>query len=136
MNKDKNTPIILFDGVCKFCSASVEFVIKRNSKSNIIFCQIQSESGQKLLHEYNLQNMGLNSMVLIYHDKAYIKSSAALRIATLIDKPWPLMAIFLIVPVFIRHAVYDFIGKHRYTWFGKRDKCWVPDEKNRERFLS
>jgi predicted DCC family thiol-disulfide oxidoreductase YuxK len=136
MNMHEDQPVVLFDGVCNFCSASVEFVIKRNARSNIVFCQIQSETGQKLLEEYGLSDMGLTSMILIYHGKAYVKSSAALHIARLMDFPWPLMFVFIVIPPFIRHRVYDWIGRHRYQWFGKRDACWVPDTDIRNRFLS
>jgi predicted DCC family thiol-disulfide oxidoreductase YuxK len=122
--------------VCNFCSASVEFVIKRNARSDIKFCQLQSEPGQRLVAEYGLSDLGLNSMVLIKDGKAYIKSSAALRIARLLDMPWPLMSVFLLVPPFIRHSVYDWIGRRRYNWLGKRDSCWVPDADIRHRFLS
>jgi predicted DCC family thiol-disulfide oxidoreductase YuxK len=132
----QNQPIVLFDGVCNFCSASVQFVIKRNSRSNIMFCQIQSEPGQRLIAEYGLSGLGLNSMVLIHRGKAYIKSSAALRIAAMMDMPWPLMFVFIVVPPFIRHRVYDWIGQRRYHWYGKRDACWVPDTEIQNRFLS
>jgi len=113
----------------------VEFVIKRNSKSNIVFGQLQSDRGQQLLREHGLQDLGLNSMVLLYHGKSYIKSNAAIRIAMLMDKPWPLIAVFFIIPAFIRHAVYDWIGRRRYAWFGKKENCWVPGPKIQSRFL-
>ncbi len=132
----QNQPIVLFDGECNFCSSSVQFVIARNSRSNIMFCQIQSEPGQRLIAQYGLSDLGLNSMVLIHHEKATIKSSAALRIATLMDMPWPLMFAFIIVPPFIRNRVYDWIGQRRYQWYGKRDACWVPDTEIKNRFLN
>jgi predicted DCC family thiol-disulfide oxidoreductase YuxK len=31
--------------------------------------------------------------------------------------------------------VYNFIGNHRYRWFGKKDVCWIPDKKLRQRFI-
>lgn len=132
----KGQPIVLFDGVCNFCSASVQFVIKRNARADILFCQIQSATGQRLIGEYNLSGLGLNSMVLIHRGKAYTKSSAALRIAALMDMPWPLMFVFVIVPPFIRHQVYDWIGRRRYRWYGKRDTCWVPEAEIQSRFLN
>ena len=135
-NKYKNIPVILFDGKCNFCSSSVEFVIKRNTSSNIVFCQIQSEVGQKLLSEYNLQDLGLGSMVLLYHGNAHIKSTAAIRVAMIMDRPWPLMGLFLIVPSMLRHNIYDWIGRRRYQWYGKKEYCWIPDEDIKSRFLS
>jgi predicted DCC family thiol-disulfide oxidoreductase YuxK len=132
----RNIPVILFDGECNLCSSSVEFVIKRNAHSNIVFCQLQSERGQQLLSEYNLQALGLNSMILLYRGKSYIRSSAAIHTAMLMDKPWPLMGVFLLVPPVIRHTIYDWIGRRRYQWYGKKACCWIPDEDIKSRFLS
>ena len=129
-------PIVLFDGVCNFCSSSVQFVIKRNARSNIVFCQLQSPRGQQLLEEYGLSNLGLTSMVLLYRNRSYIKSSAALRIARMMDMPWLLLSVFILVPPMIRHGVYDWIGRNRYRWFGRHEACWVPDSEIRNRFLS
>ncbi len=132
----QDQPIVLFDGVCNFCSSSVKFVIDRNAREDIVFCQIQSQPGQKLLAEYGLSELGLTSMILLYRGQAFIKSSAALRIARLMDMPWPLLSVFLVIPPFIRHRVYDWIGRHRYRWFGKRDACWLPGTDIQRRFLS
>jgi len=131
----ENKSIILFDGVCKFCHASVQFVIKRDSKNQFIFCPIQSARGQELLKQYRLTESGLTSMILLQDKKAYRKSSAALRIAKHLRMPWPLLFGFIAVPAIIRDKVYDFIGNHRYQWFGKYDSCWVPDDESRKKFI-
>lgn len=128
-------PIVLFDGVCNFCSASVQFVIKRNAQGQIQFCPIQSPTGQKLLADHGLADLDLTSIVLIKNGQSYLKSSAALRIAGLLDRPWPLLSVFLVVPRFIRDAVYDWIGNRRYRWWGRRESCWVPSESISKRFL-
>lgn len=130
-----NQSIILFDGVCKFCHASVQFVIKRDSKNQFVFCPIQSPRGQELLKQYGLIDSGLTSMILLQNNKVYRKSSAALHIAKQIRMPWPLLFGFIIVPGIIRDKVYDFIGSHRYQWFGKYDSCWVPDDESRKKFI-
>lgn len=130
-----NQSIVLFDGVCKFCHASVQFVIKRDRKNQFLFCPIQSEKGQALLSQYGLKDTGLTSMILLQNEKAYRKSDAALRIARQLEMPWPLLSVFLIVPRFIRNKAYDFIGKHRYQWFGMYDSCWIPDDESRKKFI-
>ena len=132
---DKEHSIILFDGVCKFCHASVQFVIKRDTNNRFLFCPIQSDTGQDLLAQHGLKNAGLTSMILLENEKAYRKSSAALRIAKQIRMPWPLLFMFIVIPAIIRDAVYDFIGNHRYQWFGKHDRCWIPDNESRSKFL-
>jgi len=128
-------PIILFDGVCNFCSSSVQFVIKRDPKGIFSFCQLQSSKGKELLSQHGIIDNNLTSVILIQNSKAYKKSSAALQVARQLNKAWPLLAIFLFVPPFIRDRVYDFIGNHRYKWFGKKQACWIPDKNISSRFL-
>lgn len=135
MPEPAQQPILLFDGVCKFCHASVQFVIKRDSKNLFRFCPLQSERGQQLAKQFGIESPGLTSMILIQNNRAYRKSSAALHIARQLNMPWPLLYMFTIVPPFLRDAVYDYIGSHRYQWFGKYDECLIPDDDTRKRFL-
>ena len=87
------------------------------------------------MQQYNITDSGLSSMILIQKDKVYRKSGAALKIASQLSFPWPLMYIFVLVPKFIRDKVYDYIGAHRYQWFGKYDECLVPTQAVRSKFV-
>jgi len=124
-------PIILFDGVCNLCTASVRFVIARDSRRRFRFASLQSAAAERLLGERDQ----LESMVLVTDGKTYRKSTAALLIAKRLDGAWPLLAAFLVIPRPLRDAVYDFIGRRRYRMFGKREECWVPRPELTERFL-
>ena len=68
--------------------------------------------------------------------RAYTRSTAALRIARRLRFPWPLLYAFIIVPRPLRDLIYDFIARHRYRWFGKRDACMMPTPELRARFLT
>jgi predicted DCC family thiol-disulfide oxidoreductase YuxK len=135
MPESTEHPIILFDGVCKFCHASVQFVIKRDNAALFRFCPLQSAKGQQLATQHGIKHTDLTSMILLQRNHVYRKSSAALRIARQLNMPWPLLYIFMLIPPLIRNAVYDLIGSHRYQWFGKFDQCWIPDDETRQRFL-
>ena len=138
MPTDSNTrvnPVLLFDGVCKFCHNSVQFVIKRDPNKHFYFCPIQSDKGQQLMKQYGIEDSGLNSMLLLEDNRVYNRSTAALRIARKLKMPWPLLSVFLAIPAPIRDGIYDFIGKHRYQWFGKYDQCHIPDDATRQRFM-
>jgi len=74
-------PIVLFDGVCNLCSASVQFIIQRDPNKIFKFAAIQSGIGQELITRYGLTAHQLSSVVLIENDKSYVRSTAALRIA-------------------------------------------------------
>jgi len=131
---DEN-PILLFDGVCHLCAGSVQFVIKRDPQQRFRFARLQSAVAQQLLTEHNATDNGLDSVVLIYQGELYRKSRAALRTALLLNRAWPVMGVFLLVPRFIADPVYDYIGRHRYQWFGKKDFCSLPESDQHWRFL-
>ena len=133
---DIQNQIILFDGVCNLCNNSVQFVIKHDKTSRFSFAALQSEAGQSLLQQYNLPQQGFDSFVLIQKEKVFLKSTAALTVAKQLDGPVKLLYGFIIVPAFIRNAVYNFIAKNRYKWFGKKDHCMIPTPALKARFLN
>jgi len=129
-------PVILFDGVCNFCNSSVNFIIKRNREKDIRFAALQSEAGKRLLNEYRLPAGEMESIVFIENGNAYQRSSAALRICRRLSGAWPLCYGFILVPRFIRDAVYNWIAANRYKWFGVQEQCMIPTPEIRERFLN
>jgi predicted DCC family thiol-disulfide oxidoreductase YuxK len=131
-----NTPsLVLFDGLCNLCSASVQFILKRDPATNFHFASLQSEAGRQVLVKLGRDPSDLHTIVLVKGEKIFFKSDAALEIARGLSGLWPLLYVFKIVPRFIRNPVYDWIARHRYRWFGKRETCWLPSEKWKNRFL-
>jgi len=129
------SPIILFDGVCNFCNGAVNFTIKRDKHKTIRFAALQSEPGRQLSKQYGLDENDLRSFLLIEHGKMYNRSTAALKVCRYLTGLWPLCYGFIIVPAFIRNAVYDFIAKRRYKWFGQRQECMIPTPDVKAKFL-
>jgi predicted DCC family thiol-disulfide oxidoreductase YuxK len=129
-------PVILFDGVCNLCNSAVQYVIRRDPAGIFKFASLQSETGRELLKTYRLSPVEPDSFVLIQHHKAYTRSTAALKVARQLKGPSALLYGFIIVPAFIRNAVYNLIARNRYRWFGKQDECMVPTSALRQRFLN
>lgn len=127
---------ILFDGVCNFCNGSVNFIIERDPPGYFKFAPLQSERGEKLLAEYGIDKTQTDSVILIEDGKAYMRTTAALRIARKLTGGWSLFYAFIIVPAFIRDIFYDLFAKYRYKLFGKQDACMMPTPEIRARFLS
>ena len=127
--------ILLFDGVCNLCNSSVNFIIDRDPKKHFKFAALQSDFGQSKLKELGFNQEEFDSLVLLSKGKVYRKSSAALRIAKKLNGLWPLLYIFILIPPFIRHGIYDIIGKNRYKWFGKQDSCRMPTPELKQRFI-
>ena len=128
--------LILFDGVCNLCNASVQYVIKHDKKNLFLFTPLQSDTGKQIIHAYNIDTSKTDSILLYTPEKGiYYKSTAALKIATNLKFPINLMAGFFIVPTSIRDLLYNYIAKNRYNWFGKRESCMIPTPELKSKFL-
>jgi predicted DCC family thiol-disulfide oxidoreductase YuxK len=128
-------PIVLFDGVCNLCNASVRFAVHRDPRGRVRFASLQSQSGRGLLASHGLSADYAGSLVLIDGDRAYLESAGALRIARYLTFPWPLLYALIIVPRVVRDAAYRAVANRRYRWFGRSDVCQLPDAATRDRFL-
>jgi predicted DCC family thiol-disulfide oxidoreductase YuxK len=129
-------PVILFDGVCNLCSAVVRFVIRHDKKDLFRFASLQSDFGQAVLTKHNLNPTAFNSFILFQQNKVYSKSTAALMVAKQLSGVWPLLYCLIIVPPFIRNAVYNYVAANRYKWFGKKEECWVPTPELHKKFFN
>jgi predicted DCC family thiol-disulfide oxidoreductase YuxK len=128
-------PIILFDGVCNFCNRTVNIILKHDQDAHFQFAPSQSTAGINMLQQYKLDQKASASVILIDNDKVYTKTDAVIQIATHL-KGWPRLFMGLkFIPKFIRDFGYDLVAKNRYTLFGKRETCRIPEESIRHRFL-
>ncbi|MHB1147189.1 MAG: thiol-disulfide oxidoreductase DCC family protein [Lutibacter sp.] len=135
MDNFENKSIILFDGVCNLCNASVNFMIKHDKKAQFLFASFQSDAAKEIMLHFNLKNLNLDSIVLIEGGKIYEKSTAILRITRLLDGGFKLLYFFMVIPKSIRDWLYNAIAKNRYRIFGKRESCMVPSLELKNRFL-
>ncbi|SMF63319.1 Predicted thiol-disulfide oxidoreductase YuxK, DCC family [Tistlia consotensis] len=136
-------PVILFDGVCNLCAGVVRFVVRHDPAGRFRFAPLQSEAAKRLLGaaepvgaaEGGGAGERLETMILIADGRVYRKSTAALQTAARLDGVWRLAALLLLVPRGLRDAVYDWVGRRRYRWFGRTQACWLPDGALAARFL-
>lgn len=128
-------PVILYDGVCNFCAAVVRFVVKRDGKERFRFAALQSETGRRILEKHGLQPGQLDTFVLAEGERCWTRSTAALLVCRRLNGLWPLVYAGIVVPRFIRDAVYGAVARNRYRWFGKLDVCMMPTPELRKRFL-
>ena len=131
----KEGPIILFDGVCNFCNGAVNFIIRQDKNRIFRFAPLQSAAGQSLLQQHGLSQTDLNSFVLIENDKAFKKTTAALKVANRLPLYWRWTNLFWIIPAPFRDIFYNAIARNRYKWFGRKEACMVPSLELRSRFL-
>ena len=128
--------IILFDGVCNLCNGTVLFIIKRDKKLKFKFASLQSETGQKIVTQFHLPAEDFDSFVYLKKGKLLLRSDAVLHVLKDLGYPWKIFFAFSVLPISFRDAVYDFIARNRFRFFGKRGACMIPTESTMERFLS
>lgn len=126
--------MILFDGVCNLCNGAVKFVIRHDKNAYFKFAPLQSEIASRLVTDKNLSRA--NTFLLLEQGKLYKRSTAALRVCLHLNGAWKLLYGLIIVPGFIRDALYDIVAKNRTRWFGKKDACMIPSDNLRSRFLN
>lgn len=136
INLVNHKKLILFDGVCNLCDASVQYIIKHDKNDVFRYTALQSKVGQEIINKFNIDTNQTDS-ILLYSEEHGIsyKSTAALKIASLLGFPRNMMAVFLIFPAFMRNWVYDYIAKNRYKWYGKKDECMIPTPELKSKFL-
>jgi predicted DCC family thiol-disulfide oxidoreductase YuxK len=127
--------IVLYDGTCLFCHASMRFIAQHDKANYFRFGAAQDPRAQPLLDGHRLGDITASTIVLIEHDKVYLRSTAALRIARRLGLPWSLMSAFLIVPGPLRDLVYDIVSNLRHRIAGTTDSCEVPSEAIRQRMI-
>jgi len=133
--KDIVHPLIIFDGVCNYCCGTVNLIIRRDPRSLFRFAPFQSEAAKRILEKFNYPADSLDSFVLIDGGKLYTKSEAGLRVQKLLGGLHTLLYAFIVVPAPLRDAVYDYIARNRYKWYGKKDECMIPSPDIKGRFL-
>ncbi|WP_426438446.1 thiol-disulfide oxidoreductase DCC family protein [Bradyrhizobium genosp. P] len=126
--------VILYDGVCIFCSRWVQFVIARDAARRFRFTPIQSDYGTRLATAFGIDPDDPDTNAVVHGDVARLKSDAALTVLSLLPG-WGWTRALFLVPKPLRDAVYSVIARNRYKIFGKYETCFVPDADMRARVL-
>lgn len=130
-----NRPVLLFDGVCNLCNASVQWVLLRDKQGVFRFASLQSDFGRQLLTGHGLSPGDLSSVVLTDGEKIWLKSDVPLEIFRRLGGWWKIPALLRFVPRPVRDTVYDFIARNRYRWWGQREQCMMPRKEWKDRFI-
>ncbi len=128
-------PIVMFDGECNFCNGSVRFLISHNHSGNLSFTSLQSVTGTKILELAGKSFQNKDTLFLLQDNKIYSYSTAALKITAHLRFPWNLSGIFMLVPPIVRDAIYSYIARNRFRWFGRQNVCSINEMHHDERFI-
>jgi predicted DCC family thiol-disulfide oxidoreductase YuxK len=125
--------IVYFDGHCNVCNRFIDFLIRRDRRRLLKYAPLQGDTARRHLPPGLLTD--LSTMVLEDENGVSIESTAAIRTIAYLGGFYGLIAVFLIVPRFVRDWFYRWVAAHRYLWWGKRDTCRIPTPEERAQFL-
>lgn len=125
----------LFDGVCNFCTGSVQAVLRLDRKGVIRFTPIQSPYGRELAVKHGIDPETPESFLFLDHGQALAKTAAIGALLRRLDPPWRWLAFVDRLPRGPADAAYDWIARNRYRLMGKKDRCMVPTPEQRARFI-
>ena len=128
--------LVLFDGVCNVCNASVQFILRHDQREVFSFAPIQSELGQKIFRAHGLDPADAQTFMVVTGGRVWLRSDAALEIARQFGGGWRLFGVFRIIPRAVRDWLYSLLARNRYRLFGRREACMIPTPEVRKRFLS
>jgi predicted DCC family thiol-disulfide oxidoreductase YuxK len=134
INSWPDDDVILYDGVCVFCSRWVRFVAARDTAQRFRFTAIQSGYGTRLAQAFGINPEDPDTNAVIHGGKAFFKSDAALTVLSLLPG-WRWVRALRRVPKPVRDAVYDLVARNRYRIFGKYEECFVLDVELRARVI-
>ncbi|REJ85523.1 MAG: DUF393 domain-containing protein [Acidobacteria bacterium] len=129
-------PVLLFDGVCNLCNASVDFVLRHERDDRLLFASLQSRVAARLLAEHGTSSEELpDSMVLLEDGRVWTRSDAIFGVVRHLRPAFSWLRILRWLPRPLRDLFYRFVAHHRYRVFGRRDSCRLPTPEERARFL-
>jgi len=126
--------LIVFDGVCVFCSSWVQFVIARDRSQRFRFSPVQSAYGCGLAARLGISVENPETNAVVFNGRAYFKSDAALELLSHLPG-WSWARVLKETPRWIRDGIYDWIARRRYRLFGRTETCMVPTPELRARFV-
>lgn len=139
MTANQRPPLILYDGLCGLCDRLVQFLLRRDREDRFRFAPLQSRLARETLDPHGVDAAELNTVCVVADfrtpgETVLTKSSAVLYALAQLGGLWRLAVVLRGVPRAVADPVYDFIARHRYRIFGKREACYLPDERDCRKF--
>ncbi len=131
-------PVLLYDGVCGFCNKTVQMILDRDRRGTMRFAALQSDYGRETVARHP-ELEGVDSVVFVERaaedERVYVRSGAALKVASYLGGLWKLFLCAYVVPRPVRDYLYDLFARNRYRFFGKSEQCMLPPAEARSRFI-
>jgi predicted DCC family thiol-disulfide oxidoreductase YuxK len=132
--------LILYDNVCGFCDASVQYLLDRDQDGRFRFAALQGEVAADLRSKHP-EALPYDVDTVVYVDntsdelRILLRSRAIFAIFGELDGPLRRLHWLSALPQPLTDIAYRAFAAMRYRLFGKLDSCRIPSPEERERFL-
>jgi predicted DCC family thiol-disulfide oxidoreductase YuxK len=136
--------LLFYDGLCGFCNATVQLLLKHDKHDRFRFAAQQSAFAQELLvrHGISQQKMLTNNSVYLVlglgtHEETVLqRSNVSVQCLFTLGGIWKFLGYGLhLIPPPIRDWVYTLVAKNRFRLAGRYDSCPIPTAAQREKFF-
>jgi predicted DCC family thiol-disulfide oxidoreductase YuxK len=132
--------LVLFDGCCGFCNASIRWFLRRDHHDRLRFAPADDPRVAGILASHNLAP-DPSSILVIRNagtplEQILTRSDAGLAMLAALPQPWPAVAATLrIVPRPLRDFGYRVVARNRNRIAGRLESCPIPTPAERAHFL-
>ena len=133
-------PVLLYDGSCGLCAASVQFILRHERPHTLRFAPLQGQFARQVRGRHPELD-GVDSVVWVrpnadgVTETVATRSSAAILAADYLGGGWRLALLARMLPAALRDAAYDLVARHHHRLLKNPDLCYVPTPETRARFL-
>jgi predicted DCC family thiol-disulfide oxidoreductase YuxK len=137
--------LVIFDGHCGFCNASVLWFLRRDRHDRLRFVPSESAKVSSLLarHGWAATDLASGSSTILVvrgfggeNERVFTRSAAGRELLGELPQPWQAVGVvFGWVPRQLRDFGYRLVARWRYRIWGRLETCPVPTAAERERFL-
>jgi len=133
---DDSRPLVIFDGLCVLCSGGVQWMLDRDPNGESRFAVIQDDLPRALYRHYGLDADVFDTFMVLQDGLPYTRWAGVLAAARTLPQPWRGLGYAgRILPDAIGDRIYDWVQRNRLKWFGTREACRRPSERETRRFL-
>ena len=127
-------PVIFFDGVCVACNSFIDFLMRADPQTKILFSPMQGETATKFSLPRS-ENPGEWAIAYVDERGIHEGADAVLLVLGRLGSFWRLPALLIWLPGPVKEFFYGLVSRNRYRLFGKKTACRVPTPEEKERFL-
>jgi predicted DCC family thiol-disulfide oxidoreductase YuxK len=128
-------PILLYDGDCGFCAASVQWILAHERDHAIRFAPLQGATAARLRRSYPRIPVTVDSVVFVAGGRAHLRSKALFHAAGHLRAPWRWAHALRWLPGLVFDLAYRAVAAVRHRLRGHSDVCALVTPIQRARFL-